>query len=164
MIHICIVINPAVSGKVSSLSAPPRKRGIVTLAVWGDGGPFSCFLWLPGHFESVQTRFEDSPGRKKPRKNQKMIVKIGENPKWCLGVAAPSHTLCAEDVRRKAEQNCGDVNGRCGAVPLKCCLYGAPCFARRARPAAGNRGAQRVHRPTIGGTLTSSEMRKAERH
>ena len=97
---------------------PPRSRGIVTLAVWGDEGLFSCFLWLPGLFECVQTRFEDSPGRKKPRKNQKMIVKIGENQKWCLGVAAPSHTLCAEDVRRKAEHNCGDVNGRCGAVPL----------------------------------------------
>ena len=49
-----------------------------------------------------------------------MTIKIlGENPKWCLGVAATSHTLCAlcaEDVRRKAEQNCGDVNERCAAI------------------------------------------------
>ena len=99
---------------------PPRSRGIVTLAVWGDEGLFSCFLWLPGLFECVQTRFEDSPGRKKPRKNQKMTIKIlGENPKWCLGVAATSHTLCAlcaEDVRREAERSCEDVNERCGAV------------------------------------------------
>ena len=71
-----MIDRTAVAGKTSPLSVAPHKRGIVTLAVQGDGGLFSCFFWLPGQSKCVQCRFEDSPGRKRPKKDQKMIVRL----------------------------------------------------------------------------------------